>query len=380
MSASNAMTAPLVTAAAHLVSVLKTITAEEAFELLKALDVGMPLYNKYIEETGAKPKKAGRPKKVAPAPVSLPVAVSPGGNDEEAPEADAYRLSSKEIQDDLCQGRRLADQDKRWKPSVYREVQCTGKPAADSDLCAICAKRQDKYAEDESPKANWHGRISDEPFGWAHMLGTTWADEKEPKWLGSAAPSASASVVADDSDAASEASAPAASAPAASAASAASAAAGAGSVKANKAAEKEAKEAEKAAAKATKEAEKEAAKAAKEAEKAAAKAKKEAEKEAAKAKKEAEKEAAKAKKEAEKEAAKAKKPAAAAKQVPAKADTGAEVAETVGMIRILNGIEYWVKPNGNVYEYDSATEKGSDFVGRLKDDDYLDSDADELTE
>jgi hypothetical protein len=344
------------------------MTAEEAFEVLKALDVGMPLYNKYIEETGAKPqaaadakpKKAGRPKKVAPAPVSLPVAVA--GNDEEAPEADAYRLPTEEIQEDLCQGRRLSPdtQDKRWKPSVYREVQCSGKPAAGGDLCATCAKRQEKYAEDDSPKANWHGRISDEPFGWAHMLGTTWADEKKPKWLGSAAPSASASVVADDSDAASEVSAPAAPA------------AGAGSVKANKAAEKEAakaaKEAEKAAAKAAKEAEKEAAKAAKEAEKAAAKAAKEAEKEAKKA-------AAEAKK-AEKPAAKK----AAAKQVPAKADTGAEVAETAGSMSIIDGTEYWVLPNGNVYEYDSATEKGGDFVGRLTDDGSLDSDAEPLTE
>ena len=374
------MTAPLVTAAAH-VSVLKTMTAEElvdfkkflGIEALQALQMEVQELRMEvqklsgIEETGAKPqaaapaadakpKKAGRPKKVAPAPVSLPVAVA--GNDEEAPEADAYRLSPEKIQEDLCQGRRLDDQDRRWKPSVYREVQCSGKPAAGSDLCATCAKRQAKYAEDDSPKVNWHGRITDEPFGWAHMLGTTWADEKKPKWMGSAASSASASVVADDSDAASEASAPAA--------------AGAGSVKANKAAEKE-------AAKAAKEAEKAAAKAAKEAEKAekeAAKAAKEAEKAAAKAAKEAEKEAAKAAKEAKKPAA--KKPAA--KQVPAKADTGAEVAETAGAMRIIDGTEYWVLPNGNVHDYDSATEQGGVFVGRLTEDGSLDSDADELTE
>ena len=353
MSAFTTMNAPTLITATHLVSVFKTMTAEERMEVRKALG---------IEETGAKPqaaaadakpKKAGRPK-VAPAPVSLPVAVA--GNDEEAPEADAYRLSPEEIREDLCQGRRLSPdtQDKRWKPSVYREVQCSGKPAAGSELCATCAKRQERYAEDDSPKANWHGRISDEPFGWAHMLGTTWAEEKKPKWLGSAAPSASASVVADDSDAASEVSDPA------------PAAAGAGSAKANKAAEKE-------AAKAAKEAEKAAAKAAKEAEKAAAKAAKEAEKAAAKAAKEAEKEAKKAEKPA------AKKPAAA-KQVPAKADTGAEVAETAGSMSIIDGTEYWVLPNGNVYDYDSATEKGGDFVGRLTEDGSLDSDAEELTE
>ena len=168
--------------------------------------------------------------------------------DATAPAPSSYRLSPEKIQEDLCQGRRLSPdtQDKRWKPAVYSEVQCTGKPVSDSDLCLICTKRQERYAEDESPKANWHGRISDEPFGWAHMLGTTWADEKKPKWMGE---------ITENSDAASETS---------------DAAAGAGSVKANKAAEKAAKDAEKAAAKAAKEAEKEAAKAAKEAEKAAA--------------------------------------------------------------------------------------------------------------
>jgi len=313
-----------------------------------------------IEETGActeaaavsstadePSKKAGRPKKEKVAKTSAPLPVALTSDD--APDADAYRLPEDEVDADRCQARQLGDQDKRWKPAVYREVQCSGKPVAGTELCATCTKRQEKYAEDESPKSRWHGLITEDPFGWAHMLGTTWAEDKKPKWIGETT---------EESDAASE----------------SDAAAGAGSdaaqAKAEKAAAATQAKAEKAAAAAQAKAEKAAAAAqakAEKAEKAAAAAQAKAEKAAAAV-------AAKEAKEAKAKAAAAKKPAATAataataKKAAVKATSAAAAAEAAkeadGELKLIGCTMYKVK-NGNVYEFNEMDEAVGAYVGRL---------------
>jgi len=288
------------------------------------------------------PKKAPKekaPKPEKPAPMALPEAGSA------APAASEYRVS--EIDETLCLGRNLkGGEDKRWKPIIYRESQCGGKVVEGSDLCAKCCKRQEKHAADPSvTKTDWNGRINEEPEAWVRMLGTAWATEKKPKFLGAASASAS---VADAEGAASENASVQEEMPAAAAAPKA--------VKADKAAAKAAKEAEKAAAKAAKEAEKEAAKAAKAATAAA-------EKEAAKAAKAKPKAEAKSKPKAKSEAKKA---------------AVAEVKEATAELVLIDGSMYMVK-KGNVYEYNELEEVAGDFCGRLNADSTIDTDADEVT-
>jgi chemotaxis protein histidine kinase CheA len=294
--------------------------------------------------TSGPKKSVGRPRKEAVATVALPE------SDGDAPSADAYRLNEEDIDMSTCLGRKLAGgEDKRWKPVIYRESQCGSTVEDGCDLCKTCQRRLEKFVEE--PKAGpWTGRVTEEPLGWVHMLGTEWAEEKKPKWVGGEA-----------SETGSVASAPSATSSKKSAE--------------EKAAEKEAKKAEKAEAAAAKKAEKEA-------EKAAKKAEKEAEKAAAKAAKEAEKAAAKAEKEAAKAAkTPAKKAATPAKKAaaPAKAATETEAADAAGELKLIDGTLYMVRC-GNVYEYDEISEKAGDFVGRLTADEGIDAEAEELTE
>ena len=70
-------------------------------------------------------------------------------------------------------------------------------------------------------------------------------------------------------------------------------------------------------------------------------------------------------------------PAAAA---PAKPQVPAKVPEPVeaeGELKLIDGDLYMVK-NGNVYEYDQMTEKKGDFVGRLKADESINTNAAEV--
>ena len=291
------------------------------------------------------PKKSvGRPRKepVATAAPALPT------SDGDAPSAAAYRLKPEDIDMSTCLGRKLAGEDKRWKPFIFRESQCGAAVEEGCDLCKTCQRRLEKFAEE--PKAGpWTGRVTEEPLGWVHMLGTEWAETKKPRW----APDG-VSV----SDAVSEASAPSAASSKKSAA--------------EKAAAAEAKKAEKEAAKAAKAAAAAAEKAAKKAEKEAEKAAKAAEKEAAKAAK-----AAKAATEKEAKKADAKKPAAAASTVvAAKAATETEAADAAGELKLIDGTLYMVRA-GNVYEYDEISEKAGDFVGRLTADETIDTEAEE---
>jgi hypothetical protein len=138
--------------------------------------VAGPKKEKVPKEKVEKPKK----EKI---PVALPEAV------QGAPEASEYRIPEADIDQSVCVARLFnetdASKDKRWKPAVYRELQCGGKLMDGSDLCTKCSKRQEKYAEE--PKAGpWTGRITEEPFDWCHMLGTSWATDKNPKFIGAA--------------------------------------------------------------------------------------------------------------------------------------------------------------------------------------------------
>jgi chemotaxis protein histidine kinase CheA len=298
---------------------------------------------------------AAKTAKKSAAPVALPEAV------DGAPVAADYRVPVDAVDHSLCLGRRLDNgEDKRWKPIIYRESQCSSKPT-DGSLCKSCNNRQAKYVETGKP-GPWNGLITEEPPAWCHMLGTQWATEKNVKFAG-----ASGTVTPVAETAATETVVPV-QMPTATAPTPATA-----TTKVDKDAAKAAKEAEKAAAKSAKEAEK----AAKEAQKAAEKAAKEAEKEAKKAEKEAKKSE---KKPAAKKAEKAAAPATTTTTPtePVKADTSAPVTKTSWELKLINGAMYSVS-NGNVYDYDELTQKPGDFVGRLTADETIDADAEEIT-
>ena len=359
-----------------LIAAFRAASESEMADFLQQMDRGMAIWAERRDpaaaaEAGAaskapKTKKAavGRPKKAVAAVAVLALPEAEDG----APDASAYRLAPEDIDHDTCLARSLdGGEDKRWSPIVYREKQCGKSVVEGSDLCATCAARLARFAEDPTKgmRSKWFSRVTEEPPSYAHMLGAQWATDKPPKWRGASADAEAASDAASDSG--SEKQMSVASAPKVSAAEKETAAA------AKKAASAAAKEAAAAVKKAEKEAAAAEKKAAKEAEAAAKKAAKEAEAAA----KKAEKAAAKPKKEAKADA-KPKKAAAAA-SVPAKADTAAVVAEAEGEMTLIDGTMYWLR-NGNVYEYDSMTESAGDFVGRLgADGESIDTDAEEVT-
>ena len=347
----------------QLITILQSATPTEAADILSILQRGHAMWTdrqaeavtaavtpvktktKTVKEPGApKKEKAAKAEKAEKPVIALPEAV------EGAPQASEYRVDSDMFDSSTCIARiTKGGEDKRWKPIIFRESQCGGKLVEGSDLCAKCCKREEKYAADPKP-GDWCGRLSEEPLDWQHMLGTAWAEEKKPRFLG-AVPSGATSVadeVASENGSVKEMPAPKASKPDAAA----------------KAAEKAAKLAEKAVAKA-----------AKEAAAAAAKAEKVAAKEATKAAKVAEKEA---------KSVKAKATdAAVVKAVKAKTKKEAVVVaaapvEVEGELKLIDGTLYMVK-KGNVFEYDELTEKAGDFVGRLTADETIDTEAEEVT-
>ena len=370
-----------------LIELLSTATAEQAATILTILNRGMELYKTSAEAPVEKAVKTVKVKTVkAPKKeVALPEAT------EGAPGAEEYRLSASDIDSSVCVGRNLkGGDDKRWKPIVFRESQCGSPLVAGSDLCAKCSKRAEKYAATPKP-GDWSGRVTEEPLGWVHMLGTEWALEKKPRFAASgsgsgSAPTSSAASVASEAEDASDSESESVSSqtemPATSTATA--------SVSATTSVAAPAPSDKKAAAAAAK-AQKEAEKAQKLADKEAAAAQKLADKEAEKAKKLADKEAAAAKKLADaaaKKAATAAKPAKVpATSAPTSASNSAsaasasevtEVTEVSGELKLIDGTLYMVK-TGNVYEYDELSEKAGDFVGRLTTDETIDTEAEEVS-
>jgi hypothetical protein len=347
----------------NLLVVFRTMTEEQRAEIASLL--GLAATTKKVVAVSTKKSSVPAARKAAAA-APLPVPDEDG-----APSAASYRMKEEDIDHAVCVGRVLkGGEDKRWKPAIYREFQCGKAPEDGCDICKTCQTRLEKYAEEPKP-GDWTGRVTEEPPGWLHMLGTEWADARKPVWKGEGAAA---------SDSGSEAS------------------SSASSKKEVAEAAKAAKEAEKEAAKATKEAEKEAAKAAKAAEREAKKEAKAAEKAAEKEAKAAEKAA--AKKEPKKEVAKkevaakpaakkevAAKPAAAKKEVakkavadaPAKADTAAAATEVEVELKLIEGEIFAVKGQ-NVYKYDDDSEEAGDFVGRLTADETIDRDAAEKDE
>ena len=288
---------------------------------------------KAVVKTVAKTEKEPKPKKEKET-ISLP-----SGEDGE-PDASEYRVSEADVDNTTCVGRIIVGgEDKRWAPIIFGERQCGKKVVEDGDLCSVCQKREEKYAEAEKP-GGWTGRITEEPLDWVHMLGTTWAEEKKPKWKGSSV----AGSVAAEEDSGSVASAPAPEPKAKK------------EVKAKLSAEE--KEAAATAKKEAAEAKKEAKKEAAEAEKAAKKVAADAEKAAKKVAADAEKAAKKAEKPAPKPKAKAEKKAAVA----------AEPTEVEDELTLI-GTDMYVVKDGDVYEWDATAEKRGVKVGRLRDED-----------
>ena len=333
----------------------------------------------------AKPAKATKAK-VVKTPMPLP---------EGMPSAADYRMTASSIDDSVCVGRAIGEEDKRWRPFVFRETQCGEKLAEGSDLCKKCTARAAKYAAEPKP-GPWTGRVTEDPLDWVHMLGTVWAEEKKPKFSAAAkftagapkapagetagaASAATASLAEEEFAFAAEASATVVvSTPEPAFSSSSSVPVPAAPV-VDKVAAKAAAAAAAAAAKAAaKEAEKAAKAAAKEAEKAAIKAVKDKAKQDAAAAVAAAKEKAKAAKPS------AAKPAAAVKvTAPATASATAAAASDVtpisveGELKLIDGSLYMVK-NGNVYEYDELTEKAGDFVGRITAEETIDTEGAEV--
>lgn len=159
------------------------------------LEVCAPVAEETVKPSAKKEKAVKVPKEKVEKPkkekaVKVPkVPKALKGDSEGAPEASDYRIPAADIDQSVCVARLFnetdASKDKRWKPAVYRELQCGGKVVDGSDLCSKCSKRQEKYAEE--PKAGpWTGRVTEEPLEWCHMLGTSWAADKNPKFIGNA--------------------------------------------------------------------------------------------------------------------------------------------------------------------------------------------------
>ena len=170
----------------QLLACLRALSAEEMAAIWTEIQRGAPA----VKPPAAPASKERKPKAAAAA-----AAAAPEAEDGEAPSAASYRVSS--VKEGVCVARRISEgtKDARWKPAIYAEEQCGRAVEAGSDLCPICKNHLQKYTDNPSPKAGWHGRVSEEPLDWMHMLGTAWAAKANPRFgAGSAAVSEAASV------------------------------------------------------------------------------------------------------------------------------------------------------------------------------------------
>lgn len=161
--------------------------------LLKKLKGRLLSY--YLLGINIRRKMAHTPSKKQQMSRPLPAARQDGS----PPSAEDYRLKAADIDYTLCLGRQRQG-DQRWSPAVQMEHQCEKKPLEGSHLCKTCTRRLEAYIADPSTtkEIRWGGLVTEEPFDWVHMLGTAWAKQKPPRWLGGGA--AAASVTAGDSD------------------------------------------------------------------------------------------------------------------------------------------------------------------------------------
>lgn len=361
---------------------LKAATSEERAEFLSLLGPAASVLGMQ-GPAAAKPAKATKAK-VVKTPMPLP---------EGMPSAADYRMTASSIDDSVCVGRAIGEEDKRWRPFVFRETQCGEKLAEGSDLCKKCTARAAKYAAEPKP-GPWTGRVTEDPLDWVHMLGTVWAEEKKPKYSAAVqkapaaapasapasasaataslaeeefafAPASATVVVSTPEPAFSSSSSVVDKAAAKVAAAAAAAAAKASAKEAEKAAKAAAKEAEKAAIKAVKD------KAKLDAAAAVAAAK------AAKAPKAPKPSAAKSATAAVKVTAPAAAAAASDSAAAASDSAAAGPISVEGELKLIDGTLYMVK-NGNVYEYDELTEKAGDFVGRITAEETIDTEGAEV--
>lgn len=71
----------------------------------------------------------------------------------------SFHPLEKEINTDLCMGRRSVPSDSRWKPRLYHATQCIKKPMVGSDLCVTCLDRASKGTS--TSRYGWEGRVDD---------------------------------------------------------------------------------------------------------------------------------------------------------------------------------------------------------------------------
>ena len=114
-----------------------------------------------------------------------------------APTASAYRMPVAAIRTDCCVGRRLYT-DHRWSLKVFGELQCERAVVEGSDLCTACARHKETFdirgLASNGGSYEWHGRVTEEPPSWLHMLGTAWAAQAVTRralrlvWVGEVTP------------------------------------------------------------------------------------------------------------------------------------------------------------------------------------------------
>jgi hypothetical protein len=104
-----------------------------------------------------------------------------------SPSDDMGRLSADDINTELCQARICDEELPGYKPKMFKESQCQ-KAKKVGELCTTCNKafeKAEEYGDDyqayKQGHGKWLGLITEDPHPTAHMLGTTWAENKVSK-------------------------------------------------------------------------------------------------------------------------------------------------------------------------------------------------------
>jgi len=179
---------------------LKAATAEEMADLMAEIWLGNQIFGERRAAEGivevvvplipeatpvvVKAVAAKEPKAKEPKAPKAPKADIPQGDLSEAPGPEHYRL--KEVKEGLCKARKTeGGEDRRWKPIVYGESQCTRKPVEGEDLCKICSTCFERESQDDKFK-KWHGLVTEDLMAHTRILGSEITAKY--KWIGTAAP------------------------------------------------------------------------------------------------------------------------------------------------------------------------------------------------